>query len=64
MPTVTPQLVDNVLKDLFVLGVGAAGLFVKNDAHKVEAAAIVQVLGQLLPLLEQQFGGASGVPAA
>lgn len=50
------QVVDNVLKDLFVLGVGAAGIFIKNPAHQTEAAAITNVLTQLFPMLEQQFG--------
>ena len=55
MPNVTPQLVDDVLKDLFVVGTSAAAIFVKNDQHKATAAAIVQVLSALLPLLEQQM---------
>lgn len=54
--TQVKQIAGNVLKDLFVVGVGAAAIFVKNPEHQVEAQALTTVLQQLLPLLEAQLG--------
>ena len=49
-------IVDTVVKDLFVAGVLAASIFVKNPDHRIQAAQITGVLQSLLPMLDPNFG--------
>lgn len=44
-------LEQTILHDLFLVGVAAASIFVKNPASQEKAATLIGILQQLLPSL-------------
>jgi hypothetical protein len=55
---------ETILHDLFALGITAAALFVKNPAHQTQAASLVALTQQLLPLADSLLNPAAVAAAA
>lgn len=51
-----PLDINELLHKLFVVGVGAAAIFVKNPASQQKAATIISILESLLPHAEASTG--------
>lgn len=51
VPAPTESLGQEILHDIFVLGIGAASIFVKNPASQQKAVTLVTILQGLFPNL-------------
>lgn len=62
MGTTVGQKVDTVLHDIIAVGILAASIFVKNAAHQETASKLIQAVGQLLPMLDNQLNPQNPTP--
>ena len=49
---ITSAATETILHDLFVVGIGAAALFIKNPNSQAKAGIIISILQSLLPHME------------
>lgn len=50
-PTPTQTLEQKIIHDLFILGVTAASIFIKNPASQQKAGILIGILQDLIPSL-------------
>ena len=66
MPTTSEveKIADEVLHGLLAATILAAGAFVKNKQSKVDAAKLLNLANELLPLVDASLGQAPAAPPA